>query len=130
MQALHYRAWFQLLEDAGYTVAGKDPLAVFLTQISRSPIVRKTTQSGVYELDRDAPQRLRRRIEQLHGELRELTTPPSSHADLREIRARRKALTAAIGQAERALEESDLALSPTDTRAVAADRMPALARAS
>jgi hypothetical protein len=127
MRALHYRVWFQMLEDAGYTVVGKDPLAVFLTQISRSPIVRKSTQSGVYELDREASQRLRRRVEQLQGELRELTTPPSSRADLREIRARRKALTAAIGQAERALEESELVLSGTET---AADSLPALARAS
>jgi len=37
--AIHYRDWYQLLCDAGYEVAGKDPLAVFLTQITRSPLV-------------------------------------------------------------------------------------------
>ena len=81
MGALHYREWFQMLGDEGYAVEGKDPLAVFLTQISRSPVVGKSTQSGVYELDMEAPQRLRRRIAQLHGELREFTTP-SADGDL------------------------------------------------
>ena len=50
-QALHYREWFALLEQNGYAVAGKDPLAVFLTQLSRSPVVQRGTQSGVYELN-------------------------------------------------------------------------------
>ena len=35
--ALHYRDWFALLKQAGFEVAGKDPLATFLTQLSRSP---------------------------------------------------------------------------------------------
>jgi hypothetical protein len=52
IEALHYRRWYELLQEAGYEVAGKDPSAVFLTQISRSPVVRKSTESGVYELDR------------------------------------------------------------------------------
>ena len=42
--ALHYREWFELLDER--TVAGKDPLAVFLTQLSRSPAVRKGAQPG------------------------------------------------------------------------------------
>ena len=58
-QALHYRAWFDVLVAEGYEVAGKEPLAVFLTQLSRSPVVRRGTQSGVYELDPGAPRRLR-----------------------------------------------------------------------
>ena len=40
-EALHYREWFDLLAQPGHEIAGKDPLAVFLTQISRSPVVRK-----------------------------------------------------------------------------------------
>jgi hypothetical protein len=105
-EALHYRAWFGLLREAGYSVAGKDPLAVFLTQLSRSPAVRKGTQSGVYELDRSAVRRLRQRLEALHEELRALAAPTTTTTDLAAVRARRAQLHAGIGQAEKALEEA------------------------
>jgi hypothetical protein len=39
-EAMHYRDWYELLVVAGYTVAGKDPLTVFLTQLGRSPSSR------------------------------------------------------------------------------------------
>ena len=106
-EALHYRDWYEAVLAAGYTVAGKDPLAVFLTQLSRSPVVRKGTQSGVYELDRGGPRRLRRRLGELHDELRALTATPSAGADLAAIRARRTELNAEIGQVEKALEEAE-----------------------
>ncbi|MEA2380429.1 MAG: hypothetical protein QOH72_400 [Solirubrobacteraceae bacterium] len=109
-QALHYRDWFDAVRAGGHTVAGKDPLAVFLTQLSRSPVVRRGTQSGVYELDPSAPARLRERLEALHGELRGLTSAPSPTADLTAIRARRAALTAEITRVEKALEEAESAL--------------------
>jgi hypothetical protein len=49
---IHYREWFALVTGDGLTVAGKDPLATFLTQITRSPIVvRRDAGSGMYELD-------------------------------------------------------------------------------
>ncbi len=53
-EALHYREWFELLTATGHEIAGKDPLAVFLTQLSRSPALRKGARAGVYELDRQA----------------------------------------------------------------------------
>jgi chaperonin cofactor prefoldin len=109
-QALHYRDWFEALRAAGYAVAGKDPLAVFLTQLSRSPVVRRGTQSGVYELDPAAPRRLRDRLERLHAELRGLTAAPSPTADLTAIRARRAALTTEITRVEKALEEAEAVL--------------------
>src|SRR5271165_4618189 len=34
--AVHYRAWYEMVVAGGYEVAGKDPVAVFLTHISRS----------------------------------------------------------------------------------------------
>jgi ABC-type phosphate transport system auxiliary subunit len=110
--AMHYRDWFELLTEAGYEVAGKDPLAVFLTQVSRSPAVRKGTQSGVYELDRRAPQRLRAQLERLQIEMRELTATPSPNTDLSAIRARRSQLTSEISQIEKALEEIARVLNP------------------
>jgi hypothetical protein len=42
----------QLLLDAGFTLIAKDPLAVCLTQISRSAAIRHSTGRGLYELDR------------------------------------------------------------------------------
>jgi hypothetical protein len=114
--ALHYRAWFDLLTCAGYQVAGKDPLAVFLTQLSRSPLVHKSTQAGVYEIDRDAPHRLARQLSSLQIKLREATSAPST-ADLGEIRTRREELVNSIRHAERALEEAE--------RVLGADAAPA-----
>ncbi len=111
-EALHYRDWYEALRAAGYAVAGKDPLAVFLTQLSRSPAVRKGSQSGVYELDRSAPQRLRQQLDRLHDELRGLTATPSATADLAAIRTRRAELTTQIGHAEKALEEAEQVLTP------------------
>jgi hypothetical protein len=104
-EALHYRDWFTLLQDAGFHVAGKDPLATFLTQLSRSPAVRKSTQAGVYELDRDAPARLRRRQDELGEELRALTAAPGTGADGSAVRTRRTELTAELGRVEKTFEE-------------------------
>jgi hypothetical protein len=98
--AAHYREWFELVTAGGHAIAGKDPLAVFLTQLSRSPAVRKGGRAGVYELDRQAPARLRATLDRLQSELRELTV-----ARGQDIAARRTRLTAEIGRAERALEE-------------------------
>lgn len=107
-QALHYRQWFDLLARAGYDVAGKDPLAVFLTQLSRSPLVRRSTQSGVYELDLHAPTRLRQQLEDLQAQLRKLTASASSStADLSAIRSRRTGLNLEINKVEKALQETE-----------------------
>jgi hypothetical protein len=97
---IHYKDWFRALEAAGHRVAGKDPLAVFLTQISRSPVVRRTTRSGVYELDLDAPARLRARLDRLHARLAE---QPGD-------RAERDRVLAELTVAERALDEAERAL--------------------
>jgi hypothetical protein len=119
-QALHYRAWYDALRAAGLEVAGKDPLAVFLTQLSRSPVVRKGTQSGVYELDPHAPRRLREQLDALHAQLRGLTATPAATADLTAIRARRAAITTQITQVEKALEEAEAVLAAGAATPVAA----------
>lgn len=112
IEALHYRQWYELLLEAGFRVAGKDPLAVFLTQLSRSPLVRKASAPGVYEVDRQAPLRIRQRLERLQAELREVTVgapgqvATASPIELGAVRARRHELDLAISQQERALEEA------------------------
>lgn len=116
-EALHYREWFERLTEAGFAVAGKDPLAVFLTQITRSPLLRKSTQAGVYEIDRGTPARLRGKLARLHDELRQLTATPVASEDLGAIRARRDELNNEIGQTEKALEEADRLLGAQVTPA-------------
>jgi hypothetical protein len=48
---IHYRDWFAALGQAGFRVVGKDPLASFLTQVSRIDRVEKIgRRSGLYRL--------------------------------------------------------------------------------
>ena len=117
IDALHYRRWYELLVEAGFKVAGKDPVAVFLTQLSRSPLVRKTSAPGVYEVDREAPLRIRDRLERLQAELREVTGASAGPVELGAVRARRHELDVAISQQERALEEAVRVLRGGDSDA-------------
>jgi hypothetical protein len=49
---IHYRDWYRLFTESGHVAGGKDPLATFLTQITRSPLVHRVEgQSGVYEIN-------------------------------------------------------------------------------
>jgi prefoldin subunit 5 len=104
-EALHYRDWYALLRRAGFAVAGKDPLATFLTQLSRSPAVRKSTQPGVYEIDRGAAGRLRARRDELQRELRASAAAPGLGEEAAALRARRTELNAELGRVEKAMEE-------------------------
>lgn len=50
---IHYKQWYALLREAGYSVGGKDPLATFLASVSRSEHVRSLgRRSGLYVIDR------------------------------------------------------------------------------
>ncbi len=50
-EPIHYRAWFQLVREQGYAIAGKDPLATFLAQVSRADEVKPVgRRSGLYLL--------------------------------------------------------------------------------
>lgn len=114
--AVHYRDWFELLLAQGFVPAGKDPLATFLTQIGRSPLVEKSTASGMYGLDLEFPQRARHQLARLNALLAEgkdISTG-SSVEEIASARERRTKLTAQIHELERWLEEalSCLAESP------------------
>jgi prefoldin subunit 5 len=104
-EAMHYREWYALLQQAGFAVAGKDPLATFLTQLSRSPAVSKSTQAGVYELDRGAAGRLRARRDDLQRELRASAAAQGVGEAAAALRARRTELNAELGRVEKAMEE-------------------------
>jgi hypothetical protein len=48
---VHYRIWFEALVQAGFRVSGRDPLASFLTQITRIDNVERVgRRSGLYRL--------------------------------------------------------------------------------
>lgn len=122
IEAIHYRRWYELVTDAGYAVVGKNPLAVFLTQVTRSPLVRKATEPGVYEIDRQARLRIQQRLEKLRLELREVSLDAPSPTDLGAVRAHRHELDIAISQQERALEEADRVLGSRPPSYLASSR--------
>jgi hypothetical protein len=48
---VHYRIWFDALVHSGYRILGRDPLASFLTQITRIDKVESVgRRSGLYRL--------------------------------------------------------------------------------
>jgi hypothetical protein len=50
-QTIHYRDWYELVLAAGVRVAGKDPIATFLTQVARAEgVVSLGRRSGLYRL--------------------------------------------------------------------------------
>jgi len=105
---IHYREWLSLLTRAGYTVAGKRPDAVFLSQVVRSPLVRATTQSGYYEIDLGIVDRLRERLRKQQFELAEamrqgLTEVGEAFDEHREYQ---RNLNTAIARTERELNEA------------------------
>lgn len=107
LAAIHYRDWYAMVFHRGHVVAGKDPYATFLTQVTRSPAVRRGHASGTYVVDWNAPRRLRERIDELASQLRALQSLPanSSAEELHVGRTQREQLTADIDRAQRDLEE-------------------------
>lgn len=54
-EPIHYRDWFELVLAEGHRVEGKDPVATFLTQVTRSPVVlRQPERPGFYRVDPEA----------------------------------------------------------------------------
>jgi hypothetical protein len=107
-EPIHYRDWYQLVHDAGFMPAGKDPLATFLTQIGRSPAVTRTSEAGVYQLDHDFPDRASERLRGLRTQLRDLHDVPREAGldGIARAREARSALSGAVDELERQLEEA------------------------
>lgn len=108
---IHYKQWLELVQGAGYGVAGRDPLATFLTQINRSSIVQRADAPGTYVLDLDAPERLRAQLSQLHDELLRLHHGQQTLEAIVSTRTRRDDLVAEITRTERALEDALMTLA-------------------
>jgi chromosome segregation ATPase len=107
-QAVHYRTWFDLLRQRGFLPAGKDPLATFLTQIGRSPVVQRSTEPGVYSLDLGFPDRAASRLGRLQADLEETQALPNGATveELAHARQQREKLQAEIQSLERLLTEA------------------------
>ena len=103
---IHYQQWYELLRAAGYGIDAREPAAAFLTQINRSPVVRRAGAPGVYALDFDAPAALRERLHRLEAQLATETAADGSADDLAASSDRRAALMSSVRTAERELEES------------------------
>jgi hypothetical protein len=103
---IHYQQWYELLRGAGYAIAARDPLAAFLTQITRSPVVRRAGAPGVYALDFEAPALLRQRLRKLEAALAQAPVGVGSAEELASGRERRAEQMRAIRAAERDLEEA------------------------
>jgi hypothetical protein len=108
---IHYADWADLLRAQGLQVAGKRPEAVFLSQVSRSPLVRATTKAGYYEIDFDAPRKLE---EELRRQRTKLATAmiedPQDPRGAERHRETRRELQLSISRLERSLGEARTAL--------------------
>jgi hypothetical protein len=105
---VHYRTWFELLLGQGFLPAGRDPVATFLTQLGRSPVVERTSAAGTYRLDFSYPRRARARLADLRAALH-ATHALSEDADVAGIadaRKRRAELMSEIEATERHLQEA------------------------
>lgn len=51
-EPVHYRDWYAWVAESGFRIAGRDPLATFLAQITRAPRVMRVggARSGRYAL--------------------------------------------------------------------------------
>jgi hypothetical protein len=108
---IHYADWADLLRAQGLEIAGKRPEAVFLSQVSRSPLVRATTKAGYYEIDLDAPRKLEDELRRQRTKLATVVIddPRDPQASERHREARRE-LQLSISRLERRLAEARSAL--------------------
>lgn len=101
-EPIHYRDWYELLQDLGLRAGGKDPVATFLTQISRSPVVERVEKGGVYQLNPQAAYESAR--ETLHEASRLLANVEDDPED------GDRELVAAAGRVEQARRRLDAVL--------------------
>lgn len=111
-EPIHYREWFELVLAEGHSVEGKDPLATFLTQVTRSPVViRHPEQPGVYRVDPAAGgEDAIRQLDEARGELLALQRQ-LDEASVRSSERAEESLLEQIAAAERRVSAAERALS-------------------
>jgi hypothetical protein len=126
-EAIHYRDWLSLLERAGYEVAGKRPDAVFLSQVTRSPVVKATTKAGHYEIDVDAPTRLTAEVARLQASLSAAADEDEGTGPVKPAASQTREVLLSIARAQRALDEAEDALRDAPGRTARSSSAPPLA---
>lgn len=115
-KAMHYRRWFELLLEEGVEVGGKDPMATFLTNLNRSPVVVRGSEPGTYAIDLDAPSRLHKDLSERQAELRDLSEVIARQVTpAEELRAHRTALNSDIRRLQGLISEAARVLLATST---------------
>jgi hypothetical protein len=112
LRARHYTEWFQELVARGYAVAGRDPLAAFLTQLNRSPVVRRESKPGTYRLDFEVVAEIERQLLELNQRLARLHQGQQTIEGIASVRDERERITRSIDQLERTLAEAHATLHP------------------
>jgi hypothetical protein len=119
---VHYRAWLDEVLKAGIDIVGKDPVAAFLTNVSRSPIVARGDEPGAYRIDTGVAAELRSKLAEAEAELADVVAVIARESnpgeDLREHRAR---LAANVRRLEGQGAEADRVLAAGDARRVGDD---------
>lgn len=113
---VHYRHWLDEVLQGGVEVVAKDPVAAFLTNVSRSPLVVRGDAPGTYRIDAAAAAALRRQLAEAEAELADLVNviahEPNPDESLREHRTR---LLAAVRRLEGQVAEVDRVLAAPKT---------------
>jgi hypothetical protein len=108
----HYTHWYDELLEAGYAVSGRDPVAAFLTQLSRSPVVVRESEPGTYRLNYEVVPELERKLLSLNDELARLQHGQQTIDAINSVRDERERLLREITQIERLLIEAVAVLHP------------------
>lgn len=108
----HYTEWFDDLIHAGFAIAGRDPLASFLTQLARSPVVRREPEPGVYRLHYEVVGELERELVKLNEELARLHQGQQTIEAITSVQEERERITREVDRLARTLAEATAALHP------------------
>jgi hypothetical protein len=103
---IHYQQWYELFRGAGYAIDAQDPVATFLTQLGRSPVVRRAGAPGTYALDFGAPLVLREQLRKLESTLANTSVAGESADELGAARERRAKILHEARTTERQLDEA------------------------
>lgn len=109
---IHYRKWFDLVAASGIELSGKDPVATFLTNATRSPVVRRGGSPGNYMIAPGQLDDLRAALSERQAELRDLlgVIERQGVAD-EELQAHRARLLSEIRRLEALIAEGERSLT-------------------
>lgn len=104
--------WLDQLVAEGYAVAGRDAPAAFLTQLGRSPVVRREPHPGVYRLHFEAVAELEATLVDLNNQLAQLHHGQQTIEAITSVQEERERITRAIDRVARDLREATASLHP------------------